>query len=41
MTVEVEYIPEKADIDASFLEEFKSVIEKFNFRDDAGGEVYS
>lgn len=39
MTVEVEYVPEKADIDESFFEEFKNVIEKFNFRDDVGGEV--
>lgn len=38
--MEVEYVPEKADIDEGFLEEFKSVIEKFNFRNYAGGEVY-
>ncbi|KAG6515523.1 hypothetical protein ZIOFF_025948 [Zingiber officinale] len=38
VTIEVEYVPEKADIDESFIEEFKNVIEKFNFRDDFGGE---
>lgn len=38
--MEVECVPEKADNDEGLLEEFKSVIEKFNFRDYAGGEVY-
>ncbi|KAJ6806066.1 splicing factor 3B subunit 2 [Iris pallida] len=31
--VEIEYIPEKADVDDTFLEEFKSVLEKFSFSD--------
>ncbi|WOK94844.1 splicing factor 3B subunit 2-like [Canna indica] len=38
VAIEVEYVPEKADIDESFFEEFKNVFEKFNFKDDAGGE---
>lgn len=32
-SVEVEYVPEKAEVDASFLEDFKSVFEKFSFKE--------
>ncbi|RZS15562.1 hypothetical protein BHM03_00047405 [Ensete ventricosum] len=38
MSVEVEYVPERADVDESIFEEFKNVLEKFNFRDHAGVE---
>ncbi|KAF3321499.1 Proline-rich spliceosome-associated family protein isoform 2 [Carex littledalei] len=35
LSVEVEYVPEKAEVDASFLEDFKSVFEKFSFKETA------
>ncbi|RRT66559.1 hypothetical protein B296_00040112 [Ensete ventricosum] len=38
ISVEVEYVPERADVDESIFEEFKNVLEKFNFRDHAGVE---
>jgi len=39
-SVEVEYVPEKADIEDAFLEEFKNVFEKFTFsKSTAGAEV--
>ncbi|XP_022965450.1 splicing factor 3B subunit 2-like [Cucurbita maxima] len=36
--VEIEYIPEKAELDDSLDEEFRRVFEKFNFSDVAGAE---
>lgn len=39
VSVEVEFVPEKVDLDDALLEEFKSVFEKFSFRDSAAGEV--
>ncbi|THU44288.1 hypothetical protein C4D60_Mb02t05820 [Musa balbisiana] len=38
VSVEVEYVPEKADVEESFLEDFKSVLEKFSFQDAASAE---
>ncbi|XP_078427418.1 proline-rich spliceosome-associated (PSP) family protein [Wolffia australiana] len=35
--IEVEYVTEKADIDDTFLEDFKKVFEKFSFSDAAAG----
>jgi splicing factor 3B subunit 2 len=35
VAVEVEYVPEKADVDGSLLEDFKSVFEKFSIKDTA------
>jgi splicing factor 3B subunit 2 len=35
VVVEVEYVPEKADVDGSLLEDFRSVFEKFSFKDTA------
>lgn len=40
VSVEVEYVPEKADVEESFLEDFKSVLEKFSFQDAASAEVW-
>ncbi|KAK8963391.1 hypothetical protein KSP40_PGU013543 [Platanthera guangdongensis] len=36
-SVEVEYVPEKADLDDNFLQDFKSVFEKLSFRDSDTG----
>ena len=36
-SVEVEYVPEKADIEDAFLEEFKNVFEKFTFSESTAG----
>ncbi|URD90061.1 hypothetical protein MUK42_27055 [Musa troglodytarum] len=38
VSVEVEYVPEKADVEESFLEDFRSVLEKFSFQDAASAE---
>ncbi|RWV85030.1 hypothetical protein GW17_00053211 [Ensete ventricosum] len=38
VSVEVEYVPEKADVEESFLADFKSVLEKFSFQDAASAE---
>lgn len=35
IAVEVEYVPETADVDGSLLEDFKNVFEKFSFKDTA------
>lgn len=37
--VEVEYVPEKAELDGEFDEEFRKVFEKFTFTDVTGFEV--
>lgn len=37
--VEVEYVPEKAELDGEFDEEFRKVFERFTFTDAAGSEV--
>ncbi|KAL6991028.1 hypothetical protein U1Q18_009151 [Sarracenia purpurea var. burkii] len=36
--VEVEYVPEKAELDGDFDEEFRKVFEKFSFKDTLGSE---
>lgn len=38
--VEVEYVPEKAELDGEFDEEFRKVFEKFTFTDATGSEVH-
>ncbi|XP_020571881.1 splicing factor 3B subunit 2 [Phalaenopsis equestris] len=38
VSVDVEYVPEKVVVDDTLLDEFKSVFEKFSFRDSAAGE---
>lgn len=35
--IEVEYVPEKAEIEDTFLEDFKKVFEKFSFSDSVTG----
>lgn len=35
--VEVEYIPDKADIEGYFFEDFKKIFEKFTFNDASVG----
>ena len=37
MKVEVEYVPEKPDIEDDLLEDFRSIFEKFKFMDAAAG----
>ncbi|KAL6981009.1 hypothetical protein U1Q18_022644 [Sarracenia purpurea var. burkii] len=36
--VEVEYIPEKTELDGDYDEEFRKVFEKFSFKDTLGSE---
>ena len=37
--VEVEYVPEKAELYGDFDEEFRKVFEKFSFKEPVGSEV--
>lgn len=37
--VEIEYVPEKAELYGNFDEEFRKVFEKFSFKETAGSEV--
>lgn len=37
--VEVEYVPERAELDGELTEEFRKVFEKFNFKENAVSEV--
>ena len=37
--VEVEYVPEKAELEDGMDEEFRKIFEKFSFQDSAGAEV--
>lgn len=37
MKVEVEYVPEKPDIEDDLLEDFRYIFEKFKFTDAAAG----
>lgn len=39
--VQVEYVPEKAELDDGIDEEFRKVFEKFSFWEAAGSEVKS
>ena len=39
--VEVEYVPEKAELEDGMDEEFRKIFEKFSFQDSAGAEVWS
>ncbi|CAI9087515.1 OLC1v1021596C1 [Oldenlandia corymbosa var. corymbosa] len=36
--VEVEYVPEKAELDGDFDDEFRKIFEKFSFKDSTGSE---
>ncbi|KAL6989372.1 hypothetical protein U1Q18_015122 [Sarracenia purpurea var. burkii] len=36
--VEVEYVPEKTELDGDFDDEFRKVFEKFSFKDTLGSE---
>lgn len=39
LVVEVEYVPEQAELDDSMYEEFKKIFDRFSFHETAGTEV--
>lgn len=39
LVVEVEYVPEEAELDGSMYEEFRKIFDRFNFHETAGTQV--